>query len=1058
MKPAIGEKIRVDLLPARSYQCRMPVSHPIRLMTILALLTCLAAPSSGRPASDETVTADRPAEYMIYQYPDTSLVLKLDVAEAEFSVRTFGPESALLKSSAVPDRRIGPVFQQVDATSRARQLMIEVTPERPIQRSAIRLEVLQFAAGDRHTATQLKAYQLVSVGTEIARGSDASIWASKAYSLRNAAEAFASLGMEEMRLWSEYFAAHLVLYRLGDPLMALELVGPVQTGANRAGYPQTELAARMLEADAVLLLAADSAERSAALYHARAHELLAWVIALAQPLGLEAEHARALFQDGRVYAMQGEPERALDQYRAALAVAEGAGNPELLNEIRATAAALYEDQGRASGAIAMLDDITGDLAAAEQESADLELALRLFEKGRLLNNTYRYIEATAELSQALALQNASAAPLRGATSLELARAQYSLGATDEALVLLEETLAATPAAGNPEALALAYGNLGNLYRQRRQFELAAGAREQQGSLLQNGRGRAAWLIESALDARGQDGTGSARAEGLLQDALRGDARGADRLSENRAHLLLCLLRLERGPVAACDTAAAAASHEALRAGGIPWLAAEAALLHARILARSGQSAAARERMEQLMGDLRWYRRALPGVLGAWYVENRDELVREYLSLTRTQGSAASLLLALERVHKLEAADYARPESRPLGAEEDESLRGLLWRRQGTSGAEGERLAAEASQRLAEARRRSGAGAATLTAADLDRLLSGLGRSEAFLSYYFDGRYTQALLARRGAVQAVDLPGGARLQEQLAELGSTLSGPPTAAVERQLDALGEALLEPLRHALPDRVYLLPTGPLRAVPVDALRLEGRYVAEQHAVVNLASLDALARRSPALSGDFRSRVFLAGNPQEQGDPFSLEFRVSPEIAAVTDRFVGPGLHIVQGVALQKHEFEDQRFALAALVHLAVAGTVDLDLPDRSRLLLAPLAAKRGDARAFLAPADIRRFDLDAQLVVLSGTAVHGPGQSPFDSRLAFVADFLEAGSAAVLVSLWPPGERISADFASDLYDGLSDDRDIVEVLAATKRSRIVANPRTNLPSWASFQLFIR
>ena len=256
-------KIRVDLLPSHGYQCRMPVSLPIRLFWTLALLACLVAPSPGRSASDETVTAERPAEYMIYQYPDTSLVLKLDVAEAEFNVQTFGPESALLKSSAVPGRRIGPVFQHIDSSSRARQLMIEVRPGRPVQRSAIRLEVLQFAAGDRNMADQLRAYQLFSVGTELARASDASTWASKAYSLQNAAGVFAALGMEEMRLWSEYFAAHLVLYRLNDPLMALELAGPVQAGANRAGYPQPELAARMLEAEAVLQLAAESGERSA---------------------------------------------------------------------------------------------------------------------------------------------------------------------------------------------------------------------------------------------------------------------------------------------------------------------------------------------------------------------------------------------------------------------------------------------------------------------------------------------------------------------------------------------------------------------------------------------------------------------------------------------------------------------------------------------------------------------------------------------------------------------------------------------------------------------------
>jgi CHAT domain-containing protein len=1053
MGPAIAEKIRVDLLPARRYQCRMLASLPTRLLSILALSACLAAPSTGRPASDETVRPDRPAEYMIYQYPDTTLVLKLDVAEAEFSVQTFGPESALLESSGVPGRRIGPVFQQIDSAPRARQLMIEVTPKRSVRRSAIRLEVLQFAAGDRNTAKQLRGYQLFSVGVGTTHASDASTWASKAYSLRNAAGVFASLGMEEMRLWSEYFAAHLVLHQLNDPLMALELAGSVETGAGRAGYPEAQLAARTLGVEAVLRLAADSGD-----YHARAHELLAEVVTLAQQLGMEAEHGRALYQDGRVYEMQGESERALEQYRAAVEVTEGSGDGELLNEIRGTAAALYEEQGRASGAIAMLDDIAGNLASEEKESADLELALRLFEKGRLLNNTYRYDEAVTELSQALQLQGAGDATLWGPTGLELAWAYYSLGAVDEALALLERTLPLMASGANPDSLARAYGSLGTMRRQRSQFELAARAREQQGASIRNGRGRAEWLIESALDARAQDGPGSSRTEGLLQQALRSASGGVDPLAENRASLLLCLFRLERGPAAACDAAAAAASYEAISAGGIPWLAADAALLHARVLAQSARAAAARDRMERLIEDLHWYRRALPGVLGAWYVENRGELVREFLALTRSEGQGASLLLAMERVRILEAADYARPESRPLGAEEEESLRGLLWRRQDAAGADGERLAGEVRRRLAAARAESGLESTVPTAADLDRLLAGLGRSEALLSYYFDGRQTQALLARRGAVQAVDLPGGARVREQLEDLGDALRTRASASLGRQLDSVGRALLEPLARMLPDTIYLLPTGPLRSVPLEALRRDGGYVAEQHVVVNLASLDSLARRSLVLSRDFRDRVFLAGNPQEQGDPFSLEFRTSPEITAVTDRFVGPGLHIVQGVALQKHEFEDERFELAALVHLALAGTVDLDLPDRSRLLLAPDVAGRNDSRAFLAPVDVRGFDVAAQLVVLTGTAVAGPGQSPFDSRLAFVADFLEAGSAAVLVTLWPPGERIGADFASDFYGGLLDDAEIAEVLAATKRARITADPSTNLPYWASFQLFIR
>ena len=71
------------------------------------------------------------------------------------------------------------------------------------------------------------------------------------------------------------------------------------------------------------------------------------------------------------------------------------------------------------------------------------------------------------------------------------------------------------------------------------------------------------------------------------------------------------------------------------------------------------------------------------------------------------------------------------------------------------------------------------------------------------------------------------------------------------------------------------------------------------------------------------FQGFRFLAGNPQDGQDLFSYDMQVSAEVTAVTDAFVGPGLNIVQGVALQKDEFQDQRFAGAGLMHLAIPGT---------------------------------------------------------------------------------------------------------------------------------------
>lgn len=1033
-----------------------------RAACIFLTLLGLAVPGL---ASDEA-SAERPAEYMVYQYPDTILVLKIDVREAEFGMRTIGPEGALLKSSSLPGRRIGPVYQYIDATDHPRQLMIEVTPARTTDRSAISLEVLQFAPDDRNTAPLARAFQMLSVGTETSRSTDPSTWASKAYSLRNAAGIFASLGREEMRLWAECFAAHLVLHQLDDPLMALEMAAAVQRDAERAGFAHPQLVARMLEASAVLRLADSSAERSAPLYYDRAHQVLGQVAELAERQAFAAEQARALFEDGSVYEIQGDAERALDRYQAALEVAAGSGDMDLLNQIRARAASAHEAIGSTSGAIALLDDIANDLDSAPGENADLELAMQWFEKGRLLNTAFRHAEAEEELSRALALQRSAAgAPSWGPTGLELAWSLYAQGESDQALSLLEASLRVTPERGNQGVLIRAYGSSAGIYRERRQFEEAARARGRQEALIGEGVGRAALLFEMGLDAlsRGRGAEGTAR--NLFRRSQQAALTEGDEVSGHRATLGLCLLDSSQGQGSGCR-ASAAAAHDALRGAGIPWLAAEAGLARARLLRGSGEAGPARDSMERLIAELYWYRRAMPGVTDPWYAHNRDSLMREYLALVRatgvpqagSAGEGGALLLAMERIRMLESADYAKQQERALEATEDESLRGLLARREASSGDRAQQLAAEIDRRLAAARRSAQARAAEMPELELAPLLRQLDGSEAVLTFHFDGRRIQALVARHGGVQGIELADAEQVEADLGQLRDAWLGPASPDLPRLVESLGDALLRPLEGVMPEKVYLLATGPLRGIPLDALRVNGRYFAERHSLTHLASLGSIARRAPRMQKDFRDRVFLAGNPQEQADPFNLDFRVSPEIAAVTDQFVGPGLHIVQGVALQRHEFQDERFAQAALAHLGLAGTLDLAFPDRSRLLLAQGAADAAASRSLLAPADVRGFDVGAQLVVLSGTAVVGRGASPVDSRVPLVADFLEAGSQAVLVSFRPLGEQANAQFMAGFYDRLRMDPDIVAALAAAKRARMAADPGTNLPDWASFQLFIR
>ena len=157
------------------------MSWPPRKIPVLSLALTLAAVifGPGAAAQEDGVSGGRPAEYMIYQYPGVDLVIVVDVQEAEFDTQVLGPDRAQLKEAFVPGRRVGPVFQYIDAADLPRQLMIKVNPARRIDRSRISMELMQLAGGDRNAAALSRAYKLLAQGMERSYSDDTSTWASK---------------------------------------------------------------------------------------------------------------------------------------------------------------------------------------------------------------------------------------------------------------------------------------------------------------------------------------------------------------------------------------------------------------------------------------------------------------------------------------------------------------------------------------------------------------------------------------------------------------------------------------------------------------------------------------------------------------------------------------------------------------------------------------------------------------------------------------------------------------------------------------------------------------
>jgi hypothetical protein len=317
---------------------------------IIVLLSMLSMPGLVFAAPPVEISPEKPAEYMIYQYPGVALLIRIDASGIEFESRVLGPEQSLVMASRIPGRRLGPVYQLIEAVEEPRQLIIQVRPREISQRSRISMELVQLTGKDRNSTAQLQAFRQLSLATESTEANDTTTWAMKIYTLKSAAQAFEQLGWEELRLWSEYYAAHLVFFKLHDSLSTMEFASQVETAARKAGIGIVELAALQLQGAALMESAAASSGQKAAVNFDEAHRIYQRAATMADGLGLQLERSRAIFNDGLVWEYQENLERALEQYELALDIAVAEGNPELENLARNKAAFVYEMQGSLSGA------------------------------------------------------------------------------------------------------------------------------------------------------------------------------------------------------------------------------------------------------------------------------------------------------------------------------------------------------------------------------------------------------------------------------------------------------------------------------------------------------------------------------------------------------------------------------------------------------------------------------------------------------------------------------------------------------------------------------------
>jgi len=1049
------------------------------------LLAGMAAPGHAAETGPEAASHTR--EFFNRQEAASALVIQLDPYESEFESRIFGPGNQLLKTSSVPSLRLGPVVQFIDPVEQARELSIVLTMGKGTSRSRVDLRLIKFDLNGPDSSVLMKAYRMLSFGLELEAKVHGDTWTMKVASLRQAANYFDYLGMQEMQLWSGFYASYYLLNALNDAASAAEDARDIKAAATQSGFKTLVLAATELEGSAALALAIGSSGKASSQKFEQAQALFAEAAQLAQALDLQYEKTHAWYQSGLAYEAAKQTNKAQSQFELALSLATASGDQEFANQIRKHSAELMESQGNTAGAIALMQQISSGSApespvsqpatqAATKEKkgeeeapaegevrANKEMASYLLEQGRLQEKALRHLEAVATLRQAQALnQKSPSVALTGPLSLLLGKALYGAGQADAALQQLQQGIEKTPAARYRNQLEEAYGLVATIQRGRGDFVAMKAARDAQGKFITEPQARAAFVFAQALDTLASEGAGSSSGRSLLQQS-ESLARASGPASVwQLATLELCSLNAQ-----SCSVDGARQALASLQASALPEATFQARWLWIQILRRSGQNGPAQTELERLIDDVRFYQAYLPGVLGSWYWNTREDIFNTAMELVLSQpatdaaGADSVAVRSLAALGRLSAFD--QQQKIPAGDETDANrLRSLFAERAVAQSSElVAKIDHEAQDLLRQLRLKqdeTGTSQRSMSQS-LASQLAQLDGNTVLLSYYLASGKAYIWAGGNEGLKLMEMPWS---QDRSAQLSRTLEGlrfdsasGKSGGFASTLDDLGQTLLAPVARYLKPSIYFFPVGRLEGLPLDSLRWNGSYLAEKHQVFTLVSLDALHARQRQLAPQDMQQLFLAGNQLADAGAFDVAQPTSAEVRSVADLFTGPGLHIVQGSALQWDEFQDKHFTQSGLLHLAMPCVIDLRNPGESRLLMSDNSEEAG--HEFLLPQDIAGKSVQAGLVVLSACDFAGSSKTAFDSNTRFAGEFLQAGAGAVIASLWSVGDKAAAEFWQRFYRTLETTPDVAEALSATKRSYLTEKTLQDNTAWAAFQLYV-
>lgn len=217
----------------------------------------------------------------------------------------------------------------------------------------------------------------------------------------------------------------------------------------------------------------------------------------------------------------------------------------------------------------------------------------------------------------------------------------------------------------------------------------------------------------------------------------------------------------------------------------------------------------------------------------------------------------------------------------------------------------------------------------------------------------------------------------------------------------LDELGQKLIVPLWDELSSAkaVIFIPHGPLHALPFQAVRINGKYLIETHAI-------SAAPSAAVLNFCWQKPVPADGKPLLVGIPDERLPHVTQEIQVLSELLKDAKVLLGEEATFERVQ---QAASSSGILHLATHGLFRPEAPLLSSIQLAD---------RWLAVQDIYDLDLKVTLVTLSACQTGLGHDAGGDDLVGLVRGFLYAGAASLLVSLWTVDDESMTQLVREFY----------------------------------------